>query len=474
MFLMFALSLSALNLSASARSSYLTYSPIQSYQCRFNDDCWRMPPSNFDPAYSMSEVDKFQILIFPHQREWTTPHLREKVIDQVIVESPKRCKIYAAEMTSRREWTKVGPVIRSAKVFTIRAGKNKPPIYFECPAGFTVVNQFAKKIEVQPPLIVPPPVLQNQDSIASQAPSIQMPIEMIEDPRGPQSLSYAGNFVAYYDEKKVSLVNLVDPEYYHQGVVSSEVPSDWSLEALKAQAVASRTYSWYTVASARSSSHDYREYLYDMDDTVQFHAYKGSAIYPKPKQAVEQTSGQLLYSGKKIIQAFYSADNGGISESSENYYERALPYCVPVVEAELDRKSFKGFYNSKKLVTADYLTQRLRRAKLLTKNQQVKSVEVKSLSNSGRPKSVRVILAQGSEVLVDGLELVRMLGLQNRMYSIVQKGKEFLFVVNGYGHGVGLSQLGAQAYASQLSWSYVKILKKYYSGITIKKMNHSN
>ncbi|RYZ69687.1 MAG: SpoIID/LytB domain-containing protein, partial [Proteobacteria bacterium] len=134
--------------------------------------------------------------------------------------------------------------------------------------------------------------------------------------------SYAGKIEAtrgtYKSGKQfVRLVNIIDHEDYLKGVVPAEVSASWPSETLKAQAVAARSYSLAIIRIKEDSVYD-RTGEYDLDDTIYYQAYTGiNKSDPRTDEAVEETRGQVLISGTRVAQTFFSADAGGHTESSE-------------------------------------------------------------------------------------------------------------------------------------------------------------
>lgn len=135
---------------------------------------------------------------------------------------------------------------------------------------------------------------------------------------------YRGYFVLYNKNGALTLVNNLDIEDYIQGVVPSEMPSKWSYEAHKAQAVAARSYALSNLG--KRASHGY-----DLKDTPEDQAYGGaSAESAQTNRAVQETKGIVLVYDLKIIPAYYSASAGGQTSSSGDVWTKNLPYLQSV------------------------------------------------------------------------------------------------------------------------------------------------
>lgn len=134
------------------------------------------------------------------------------------------------------------------------------------------------------------------------------------------------------DGARLISLNFVDLESYLYGVVPNEISASWSSEALKAQAVAARTY-------AVSCINPYAQYGYDMEDNQNNQVYRGYISEQKAtNQAVDETKGEKIYYDNKLIQAFYHSTSGGSTENSENVWSAKLPYAVGV-EDEFSNRS---------------------------------------------------------------------------------------------------------------------------------------
>lgn len=135
---------------------------------------------------------------------------------------------------------------------------------------------------------------------------------------------YRGHLIIQNKNKKLTVINEVDLEDYIKGVVPSEMPSSWELEALKAQAIAARSYALANLGKRASLG-------YDLKDTSEDQAYGGaSAETSKTNKAVDETSGLVLTYNYKVVSAFYSASAGGQTVTAKEAWGNDVPYVRSV------------------------------------------------------------------------------------------------------------------------------------------------
>ena len=280
--------------------------------------------------------------------------------------------------------------------------------------------------------------------------------------------------VSFFSPREVPLVGLWDAkqnkmlsltlEEYVQGVVAAEMPASFHPEALKAQAVAARTYAYRRILrderipehpEAHLSS-DYQSGQAWISWETFFEAHgpsAGRALQRKIKNAVKQTEGVLAYHNGEPILAVYHSTSGGRTENSEHYWSEQLPY-LRAVEDPYSVNS-PGHYS-----TATISLSKL--AEILDVDR-VTNFKVIERYPSGRVKTVEV-----GEKWFSGREIRQRLSLRSTWFTAEILGNEMVFSVWGYGHGVGMSQYGAQGMATS-GYSYAEILQYYYQGIELKE-----
>lgn len=318
----------------------------------------------------------------------------------------------------------------------------------------------------------------------------------------------------------VTVINTIDIEQYLYGIVAREISPDWPLEAIKAQAVAARSYALHNLKKHRDDG-------YDVCATTDCQVYSGiDKEAARSTQAVNETRGLVLRFDGQIIPAFFHSSSGGFTENSENVWGTALPYIRGVIDYDQQSPHFRW----SKEITPQELDTLLAKAGYSIGNLQ--AVTVSDLGKppisssdrgiSGRVKSIGFTGAKGS-VLLTGNRLRSLLGLnstlfdvkiitpapaaidvpitdafgdkgkkkieinvkpmeqtgylmdQSRIHRITGRNQEkIVFSGYGWGHGLGLSQWGAKAMADKApagdTTYFRQILKHYYQGVDIVKL----
>ncbi len=271
--------------------------------------------------------------------------------------------------------------------------------------------------------------------------------------------NYQGKAVVSMYQGKVLLVNTLPVEAYLRGVLPKEMMASWDEEALCAQAVAARTYALYL----REKSQDKP---YDVAATTASQVYGGAdAATSRTDRAVARTAGQVLvFDGKPVLSYFHS-HSGGMLEDPARVWTTGMPY-YQIKDDGISQQFHPVDW------TARISSEAVKRA--LVKHGfhvgAVQGMRVQEVSPSGRWVKVRISTDSGP-VDVKGNSLRIWLGagnIKSTLGTISQQGKDFVFAGKGFGHGVGLSQWGAQGMAKKGS-SYNAILAHYYPGTTIAK-----
>ncbi|RMG25928.1 MAG: SpoIID/LytB domain-containing protein [Armatimonadetes bacterium] len=268
--------------------------------------------------------------------------------------------------------------------------------------------------------------------------------------KGKAQGTYRGRLRLRAEKGVVVVVNELGLEAYLMGVLASEMPPSFAPEALKAQAIAARTYTLSRMAGRAAA-------LYDLDDTTSSQTYLGTAgERPQTNEAVRLTSNLvLLYEGAPI-QALYCTVSGGVTAGNEEAFGGTpLPYLRPIQDLDESGSPYGAWsphFQWEALLT-DYPGLGA-----------LKRVEILERTPSGRAKRVRLVGAGGS-LTVSGTEFRTRVGV-NRVRSLlideaIPGSQGVLIRGRGWGHGVGLCQAGAQgrALAGQ---SYQQILEAYY------------
>lgn len=263
--------------------------------------------------------------------------------------------------------------------------------------------------------------------------------------------------------KKVDTNEIVSVPFedYIIGVLAGEMPVNFEIEALKAQAVAARSYVMKQMAYNKDKE-------YDVVDTVKNQVYLDEEYLKqawkeeyttkinKIKTAVLETYNEYLEYDGEVVEAMFFSTSVGKTENSEEVFSSAKPY-LRSVDSSWDSISpayeinysftLQDFYNKLNLEYNDKIT-----------------LEPIEKTSTGRIKKIKI-----NNVSFDGAKVVSSLNLKSNYFIIEQDNDTVNITTKGYGHGVGMSQYGAQAMALK-GYNYKEILSHYYQGTSIKKI----
>lgn len=257
----------------------------------------------------------------------------------------------------------------------------------------------------------------------------------------------------------------LETEDYVLGVVAAEVPSTYNEEALKAQAVAARTFLYYEKGKASHSD-------YDITDDFTLHqafitketlkekwGEKFDENYAKIKAAVDGTKGEILTHDGKPIFAAYHAISSGKTENAENLWEKSYPYLLSV-------DSIGDLLCPDYLSTVSVSVEDFKKA--FEKKAELPEDKKSWVSNCQNTDSGTVIKIKVGDKEFKGSEIRELFSLRSSSFDLTFDGTDFVFTVRGYGHGVGMSQNGAN-YMAQQGSDYKEILNWYYRDCKIEK-----
>lgn len=305
----------------------------------------------------------------------------------------------------------------------------------------------------------------------------------------------------------MTVINILPFEEYIYGVVPSEIESNSKPEALKAQAVASRTYAFNNMGKHKDTA-------FDLCTTTDCHVYKGmSGEAPSTTKAVDDTKGKLVLYNGKPAEVYYFASSGGWTESSKNVWSADLPY-LKGVEDKYELTTSSHYYWEKTFTPTQIKDIVLKKGVDVG---EVVGVNVKKKSESGRVMELEIKGSKNSytmkkeesrtsfglnsllyELILDaGISIKSNTGLISNsqiagmsvataggvkkvetavglsvsdskgIKSISAKPASYKFKGKGWGHGVGMSQEGAKGMANA-GFTYEQILKYYYQGTTVE------
>lgn len=256
-------------------------------------------------------------------------------------------------------------------------------------------------------------------------------------------------------------IDIVPFEQYIVGVVSGEMPISFELEALKAQALAARSYAMKKMANNHDKEYDVVDTIYNqvyLDEDYLKKAWGSNYVsnINKIKKAVLETSGEYIVYNGNVIEAFYFSTSVGKTENSEEIFGVSTPYLKSVTSI-WDKDISPVFETKFSFSKSDFLN------KLKLKNGNDINIKIISTTSTGRIKEIKI-----NDKIYTGSEVQSLLGLRSNYFSIKVSDKVYI-TCKGYGHGVGMSQYGANAMAKS-GYKYIDIIKHYYSGVEIKKI----
>ncbi len=245
-------------------------------------------------------------------------------------------------------------------------------------------------------------------------------------------------------------------EEYVIGVVAAEMPASFELEALKAQAVASRTYAYNKYLDEIIMTGTINDQVYINE--IQMKEKWGSDFelyYNKIKQAVNDTKDEIITYNNEPIIAYYFSMSNGTTENSQSVFNETHPYLNSVESTwETTHESFQE--------TITYTEEEI--CSLL--NQDCTTIEIRNIiySNTNRIETIEI-----NNIIYEGTEFRHLLNLRSTDINISKTDNIINFTTNGYGHGVGMSQYGANGLAKE-NKTYQEILKYYYQDTEINKI----
>ncbi len=271
--------------------------------------------------------------------------------------------------------------------------------------------------------------------------------------------------------KKTGKIEELPFEEYIYGVVSSEMPVTYEKEALKAQAIVARTYTLYKIVQ-NSSKHKGAD-ICDDSSCCQAWISKEDRLskwdeslrkqnWNKIVNCVNETQGKIITYENKPINAFFHSNSGGSTEAPINVWGGSgYPYLQSVQTSGEDAYSQ---YSSDATVTKEEFEKTIKKAH---SNFEIdfndkKCIEVKEYTEGGRVKTIKI-----GNVELSGVEVRTLFGLRSANFTIELDKNNVKFKVIGYGHGVGMSQTGADSLAKQ-GQNYEQIIHHFYTNVEIQ------
>ena len=250
----------------------------------------------------------------------------------------------------------------------------------------------------------------------------------------------------------LTAINHVDLEHYLYSVVGAEAVSSWPIEALKAQAVAARSYALYKRNTEANS-------IYDVDTTISTQVYKGlDTEYTTTHEAVNGTHGQIMTYQDRVILAAFHSSSGGYTENVEDIWTSPLPYLRSVVDYDHESPVFEW----------QRVTPISKIKELATGVGKITSLQTEKVTPRGRVISMKVTGDRGS-ASISGKDLRKVLDLRSTLFRVATDGNNLKIKGRGFGHGLGMSQWGAYYLAKQ-GVNYHQILVHYYQNANLTQL----
>lgn len=262
---------------------------------------------------------------------------------------------------------------------------------------------------------------------------------------------YTGEIEVWKGKNGLYVVNEIPFEEYVKSVVTAEVGTNWEMEALKAQAVISRTYAIYQ----KNMNGNLR---YHITSSVLHQVYKGDSSDARVVNAVEKTSGEILTFNGKPIEALYHSTSGGKTELPEEVFGKSYPY-IKSVEASGEASPY-------------WIWERKIPLSEIEKSLNIsgfKDITIRSYTSTGRVKEVTVTSESGEHTIKSN-DLRKQLGWQrlpSTNFTMTKLNDSIIFEGKGYGHGIGLCQWSALEMAKK-GKNYREILSFFYHGTEIQ------
>ncbi|HOQ06853.1 MAG TPA: stage II sporulation protein D [Clostridiales bacterium] len=274
--------------------------------------------------------------------------------------------------------------------------------------------------------------------------------------------------------KETGMAEVMDLEEYIMGVVAAEMPADFSLEALKAQAVAARTYAYGRMTGAYRSKQGVHDGIEICTDSTHCQAWVSrenakkkwgmlfaSRNWSKIEKAVNETKGLIMVYEGEIINALFHASSPGRTENAEDVWEgKSVPYLRSVESNDEASKGYITTVSISEEELAEKLLDAYPDAELPEKL--AEGIKIIDLTEGGRVKTLNI-----GNITMKGTEFRSLLGLRSACFSIAAGDDGMISITTtGHGHGVGMSQWGANALA-KTGGTFREILTHYYTGIDI-------
>lgn len=270
----------------------------------------------------------------------------------------------------------------------------------------------------------------------------------------------------------------MDINDYLRGVLPAEMSPKYNIEALKAQAVVARTYT-YKKISTKAEGEDadicdnfaHCQAFYDKDKIYQIWEKKGYSkeeildFWDKINTAVVETQGEIITYNGELINAYFHASSPLKTEDvSQIWGGESYPYLISVESVE--NENYENRTSQVDISFEDFASKINSDDSIIgfVNKDNIKEICINEYTITGRVKNIKI-----DDIIISAEKLRTLIGLKSTNFDICLNNEKVIFNVLGYGHGVGMSQVGADTYANK-GMNYESIIKHYYCGVDITKL----
>ncbi|MGM0418753.1 MAG: SpoIID/LytB domain-containing protein [Thermodesulfobacteriota bacterium] len=258
---------------------------------------------------------------------------------------------------------------------------------------------------------------------------------------------YSGSILFYESDNSIRAVNILSLKKYLKSVVPSEMPSSWHKEALRAQAVVSRTYALYMIEKNKNKK-------YHLDSSTWSQVYKGIEAESKPcSDAVDSTYSELLTFDRKTVLAAFHSNSGGYTEDPDNFWDKKYSYLTPSKDRFTPLNSWTAGFSYTELSE-----------KIFKSKKKIYNIKILEKTGSGRVYKILLQTDKG-RFYIRGDKFRQKTGIhlvKSTLFKIRKVPNGIMVSGRGFGHGVGMSQWGAKKMAEK-GYNYKDIIKYYFS-----------
>lgn len=289
--------------------------------------------------------------------------------------------------------------------------------------------------------------------------------------KGTETNNYMGSFTFKIDNNRIYPINTLSLEDYLKGVVAYEMSDYFPMEALKVQAIAARTFALKHLGALSSTKG------VDFDDTINYQVYYGyNSSNKNSEQSILSTKGQVITLNDQLIDAVFSASHGGYTEDVKNVWGSSAAYLISKPDLYNNQVIDNSDWSlGPKSFTISQFDAALKAKGYLLITDTFTKLDISSIKKytSGRVSSVNIIYTDSAGIMktktITGDKCRTFLSLQSSMWNVTFDGTSYKFTGKGYGHGLGMSQLGAKQRAS-LGQAYDQILTFYYDSTQLSNL----